>query len=89
MEQARKNIAKLHNSNYDVDGHLADIKNALDRQLAENESAGSYVECFNKANWRRTLAAISTLFIQNACGNSWVIGYMSCKCSKELISTLY
>ncbi|PVH84991.1 general substrate transporter [Cadophora sp. DSE1049] len=77
MEQARKNIAKLHNSNYDVDGHLADIKTALDREQAENETSGSYAECFNRANWRRTLAAVSTLFIQNACGNSWVIGYMS------------
>lgn len=79
MDKARKNIARLHNSNYDVDGHLADIKNTLDLQHAENETEGSYKECFNKANWRRTLVAVSTLFIQNACGNSWVIGYMSCK----------
>ncbi|KAH6710899.1 general substrate transporter [Leptodontidium sp. MPI-SDFR-AT-0119] len=78
MEQARKNIAKLHNANYDVDGHLADIKNGLDREQAENETAGLYNDCFNKANWRRTLATVSTLFIQNACGNSRVIGYMSC-----------
>lgn len=79
MEQARKNIAKLHNANYDVDGHLADIKNGLDREQAENETAGLYNDCFNKANWRRTLATVSTLFIQNACGNSRVIGYMSCE----------
>ncbi|KUJ16500.1 general substrate transporter [Mollisia scopiformis] len=77
IDKARRNIVRLHNSNYDVDGHLAEIKRALDSQRAENETSGSYKECFNHANWRRTLAAVSTIFIQNACGNSWVIGYMS------------
>ncbi|KAG0651218.1 Maltose transport MAL11 [Hyphodiscus hymeniophilus] len=77
MEQARKNIVKLHNADFDVDGHLAEIKDSLDRLRMENESQGSYKECFNKANWKRTLVAVSVFFIQNACGSSWVIGYMS------------
>lgn len=70
---------KLHKADFDADGHLAEIKDALNRLKQENESQGSYMECFDKANWRRTLCAVSVMFIQNACGSAWVIGYMSCK----------
>ncbi|RDW95116.1 general substrate transporter-1 [Coleophoma crateriformis] len=77
MEQARKNIVRLHNADFDVDGHLAEIQDSLNRIRQENESQGSYLECFNKANWKRTLVAVSMIFIQNSSGSSWVIGYMS------------
>lgn len=76
-EKARNNIAKLHASDYDVDGHMAEIHDALARMNQDNESQGSMLECFQKKNLKRTMVAVSMFFIQNACGNSWVIGYMS------------
>jgi len=78
-EKARRNITKLHNADYDVDGHLAEIHDSLARQRQENESQGGFAECFKKAHLKRTVVCVSVIFIQNACGNSWVIGYMSCK----------
>ncbi|KAH8669748.1 putative general alpha-glucoside permease [Tricladium varicosporioides] len=76
-EKARENIVRLHSSSYDVDGHMAEIHDALARQRQDEEKKASFMECFTKKNWRRTLVCVSVIFIQNACGNSWVIGYMS------------
>jgi hypothetical protein len=78
-EKARENLVKLHAPDYDIDGHMAEIHETLARVNQDNASQGSMRECFSKKNWRRTLVAISPFFIQNACGNSWVIGYMSCE----------
>lgn len=78
-EKARANLVKLHDENYDIDGHMAEISESLKKIEQESESQGSMAECFNKENRKRTLVATSVFFIQNACGNSWVIGYMSCK----------
>lgn len=76
-EKARANLVKLHDADYNIDGHMAEIHDSLARINQENESQGSMAECFDRKNWKRTLVATSTFFIQNACGNSWVIGYMS------------
>ncbi|KAH8666500.1 general substrate transporter [Xylariales sp. PMI_506] len=76
-EKARANLVKLHDADYDVDGDLASIREALARQNQDNESQGTMAECFNKDNWKRTMVATSTFFIQNCCGSSWVIGYMA------------
>ncbi|KAF2000124.1 general substrate transporter [Amniculicola lignicola CBS 123094] len=76
-EKARKNIAKLHNPDYDVDGHMAQIHNALSRQNADDESQGSLAECFSRKHIKRTMVATSMFFIQNATGNAWVVGYMT------------
>ncbi|KAI1870583.1 uncharacterized protein JN550_005126 [Neoarthrinium moseri] len=76
-EKARANLVKLHDDSYDIDGNMAEIHESLARLNQENESQGSIAECFNRDNWKRTLVATSVFFIQNACGNSWVIGYMS------------
>ncbi|KIV98804.1 uncharacterized protein PV09_09454 [Verruconis gallopava] len=76
-EKARRNIEKLHKPGYDVDGKMAEIHDALARINKDNEGQGSMIECFNRRNIKRTLVATSMFFVQNACGNSWVIGYMS------------
>lgn len=76
-EKARHNIAKVHDSDYDIDGHMAEIHDSLARQHADNESQGSISECFSRKHIVRTLVASSMFFIQNASGNAWVIGYMS------------
>lgn len=78
-EKARRNITKLHRADYDVDGKMAEIHDALARMNQDNESQGSMLECFNRKNLKRTMVATSMFFVQNACGNSWVIGYMSCE----------
>ncbi|KAF1848237.1 general substrate transporter [Cucurbitaria berberidis CBS 394.84] len=76
-EKARHNLAKVHDAGYDIDGHMAEIHDSLARQNADNESQGSIAECFTRKHIIRTLVATSMFFIQNASGNSWVIGYMS------------
>ena len=74
---ARHNIIKLHDSDYDVDGHMAKIHNSLARMNADNETQGSILECFSKKHIKRTMVATSIFFIQNASGSAWVVGYMS------------
>ncbi|EQB55591.1 Solute carrier family 2 facilitated glucose transporter member 5 [Colletotrichum gloeosporioides] len=76
-EKARKNLERLHDSTYDYDGHMAEIHESLARQNQDNDSQGSYLECFSKAARKRTLVAIGMFFIQNASGPGWVVGYMS------------
>ncbi|KAH8900772.1 general substrate transporter [Thozetella sp. PMI_491] len=76
-DRARQTIAKLHGPDYDVDGHLADIRTTLEQQHSESRSQGTMAECFTRENWRRTAVAVMMFFIQNACGTGWVIGYMS------------
>ncbi|KAL2678381.1 hypothetical protein Neosp_009127 [[Neocosmospora] mangrovei] len=76
-DKARHNLAKLHDSSYDLDGHLAEIHDSLGRQNQDNEAQGSFAECFNSDNWKRTLVAAGMFFIQNASGPAWVVGYMS------------
>ncbi|KAJ4178842.1 hypothetical protein NW767_014770 [Fusarium falciforme] len=49
----------------------------LRRQNQDNEAQGSFAECFNSDNWKRTLVAAGMFFIQNASGPAWVVGYMS------------
>lgn len=78
-DHARKNLAKLHSADYDIDGHMAEIRESLLRVSQGKESEGSMAECFSKKQWKRTLVGTSIYFIQNAAGNSWVIGYMTCK----------
>ncbi|KAH7136305.1 general substrate transporter [Dactylonectria macrodidyma] len=77
VEKARENLARLHDSSYDLDGHLAEIHDSLGRQNHDKDSQGSYAECFDKDNRKRTLVAVSMFFIQNASGPAWVVGYMS------------
>jgi hypothetical protein len=78
-DKARANLVKLHDDQYDIDGHMAEISESLKKLTQDDESQGTMAECFDKENWKRTLVATSVFFIQNACGNSWVIGYMSCE----------
>jgi len=78
-DKARANLIRLHGADYDVEGHMAQIHDALARMNQDNESQGSLAECFHKKQIKRTMVATSMFFIQNACGNSWVIGYMSCE----------
>lgn len=78
-EKARNNLERLHDSTYDFDGHMAEIHESLARQNQDNDSQGSYLECFSKTARKRTLVAIGMFFIQNASGPGWVVGYMSCK----------
>ncbi|EHK99053.1 putative General alpha-glucoside permease [Glarea lozoyensis 74030] len=70
IEKARHNIVRLHNADYDVDGHLAEISEALAKDRSENEEQASFADCFKRDHWQRTLACVSIIFIQNACGNS-------------------
>ena len=56
---------------------MAEIHESLARMTAENENEGTLVECFSRANIKRTLVSTFIFFIQNASGSVWVIGYMS------------
>lgn len=38
---------------------------------------GTFSECFNKRNWKRTSVAVMAFVIQNFSGMGWVVGYMS------------
>ncbi|CAK7226912.1 hypothetical protein SCUCBS95973_006360 [Sporothrix curviconia] len=76
-DKARKNLEKLHNADYDFDGHMAEIRETVSAQQRHSSSQGGMIECFSRENWRRTLVATSMFFIQNACGSAWVIGYMT------------
>ncbi|VUC27034.1 unnamed protein product [Clonostachys rosea] len=76
-EKARKNLEKLHDADYDFDGHMAEINDSLTLQRQQNDSQGGMLDCFKKDAWKRTLVATSMFFIQNCCGAVWVIGYMS------------
>ncbi|CAI6093058.1 hypothetical protein V2G26_017997 [Clonostachys chloroleuca] len=76
-EKARKNLEKLHDADYDFDGHMAEITDSLTLQRQQNDSQGGMLDCFKKDAWKRTLVATSMFFIQNCCGAAWVIGYMS------------
>jgi len=77
-DKARQNLEKLHDAGYDFDGHMAEISENVAAQQQHSSSQGGMLECFSRDHWRRTLAATSMFFIQNACGSSWVIGYMAC-----------
>ncbi|KAH7013116.1 general substrate transporter [Ilyonectria destructans] len=76
-EKARQNIAKLHKSDYDVDGKMAEIQQSLARLNQDNSSQGSMAECLSRKQIKRTVVATSMFFIQTASGNAWVVGYMS------------
>ena len=77
QEKARQIISKLHKSDYDIDGKMAEIHDALARINENNEGQGTILECLNRKNIKRTMVATSMFFIQNASGNAWVLGYMS------------
>lgn len=79
VEKARGNLERLHDPSYDFDGHMAEIRESIARHNEDDDSQGSYAECFSKAAWKRTLIATSMFFIQNASGPVWVVGYMSCR----------
>jgi hypothetical protein len=76
-DKARDNIAKLHRPDYDVDGHMAQVHDALARMNADDETQGSVWECFHSKNIKRTIVSAFIFFIQNSTGSVWVIGYMS------------
>lgn len=76
-DQARRNLTKLHDGGYDVDGAVAEIKEALARVSADKDAQGSLAECFARDQWRRTLAGSGMFFVQNASGAIWVVGYMA------------
>ncbi|KAH8879311.1 hypothetical protein GQ53DRAFT_849711 [Thozetella sp. PMI_491] len=76
-EKARTNLTKLHAPEYDIDGHMAEIRESLARINQDNTSQGTMLECFGRDHWKRTMVATSVFFIQNACGSAWVVGYMS------------
>lgn len=50
---------------------------ALAYQHEQEAKQGSMSDCFKEDQWRRTLVAGMSFFIQNATGMGWVIGYMS------------
>ncbi|CAG8958573.1 hypothetical protein HYFRA_00009890 [Hymenoscyphus fraxineus] len=76
IEKAKKNIRRLRNSEFDVDGYIASIEIDLETQ-ARTEREASFKECFRGKNSKRTLIAMSTFFIQSICGIGWIIGYMA------------
>ncbi|CAG9976109.1 unnamed protein product [Clonostachys byssicola] len=76
-DKARAILDKLHSPSYDVDGRIAEIKSALQQETETQQSQGSFKDCFNAQNWRRTLVAVMAFVIQNFSGMGWVVGYMS------------
>ena len=87
-DKARANIIKLHDTSYDIEGKMAEIHESLARMNSENEEQGGMLECFSRKQIKRTMVAVSMFFIQNACGNAWVVGYMSCMCHIRQASCL-
>ncbi|KXJ94169.1 general substrate transporter [Microdochium bolleyi] len=78
-DKARENLAKLHGPDFNLDGAIADIRESLTRESQEQEgnNKARIVECFSRAQWRRTLAGAGMFAVQNQSGSAWVIGYMS------------
>lgn len=76
-DKARKNVAKLHAADFDLDGAIAEIRESLVRVSKEKEAQASLAECFSRDQWKRTLAGAGMFFVQNASGAGWVIGYMA------------
>lgn len=76
-DAARKVLQKLYKPSYDVDGRIAEIKTALQQQSDSERTQGTFKDCFNSQNWKRTSVAVMAFVIQNFSGMGWVVGYMS------------
>lgn len=58
---ARKALARLHGADNHIDERLAHISKTIQEENGGHEiEAGSYLECFNGANLKRTLTVIFT-----------------------------
>ena len=75
VEAAKKSIRKMYGAEV-VEIKVAEIQGILRDESASAEQAGSFKDCFNSANRKRTLTAISVFFVQNMSGIGWVVGYM-------------
>lgn len=76
-DKARKVLARLHESTYDIDGRLAEIKSALHQESEIKKAQGSLKDCLKGGNLKRTLVCVMGFVIQTFSGMGWVIGYMS------------
>lgn len=74
---ARKALDRLYGPSYDVDGRIAEIKQTLQKDDEDQEAQGSFKDCFDRGNWKRTVVAVMTFVVQTFSGMVWVIGYMS------------
>ncbi|KAM0335576.1 hypothetical protein ACHAQA_000624 [Verticillium albo-atrum] len=76
-DKAREVLAKLHDSSFDADGRIAEIRSAMHQEHEAQQTQGSFKDCFNKKNWKRTSVAMMAFVIQNFSGMGWIVGYMS------------
>jgi hypothetical protein len=76
-DKARDSIARLHRPDYDVDGHMAQVHDALARMNADDETQGSVWECFDCKNIKSTVVSAFIFFIPNPTCSVWIIGHMS------------
>ncbi|KAH6686402.1 general substrate transporter [Plectosphaerella plurivora] len=76
-QEARSVLAKLHKSSFDIDGRIAEIRSAMRQEHEAQQSQGSFKDCFNAQNRKRTGVAMMAFVIQNFSGMGWIVGYMS------------
>ncbi|KAL2811271.1 general substrate transporter [Aspergillus granulosus] len=74
-DAAKDSIRFLYPSTTSVDEMLERITLNLSH-VSSLEAAGSFKQCFNRANAMRTVVALSVFFIQACSGVSWILGYM-------------
>ena len=75
-EDAKKSIARLYGSHV-VESKFDEIQDILAKEEEAAKQAGSYKDCFNAANRKRTLIALSIYLTTNMSGTAWVVGESS------------
>lgn len=76
-EAAKKTLTKLHDSSFDIEGRLAEIKTALHQQAESSKTQGGFKDCFKRDSWKRTTVCLMGFVVQNFSGIGWIIGYVS------------
>ena len=72
-EQAKKSIARLYGAST-VDAKMAEIHEILEKEAEAAKQAGSFWDCWNSENRKRTLIALSIYLTTNMSGTAWVVG---------------
>jgi MFS family permease len=72
-EEARKSIARLYGS-HKVEEKMENIRMILEDQAQAAEQSGSFRDCFNAKNRKRTLITLSIYMTTNMAGTAWVVG---------------
>lgn len=49
----------------------------MQQESDSQQKQGTFKDCFNKKNWRRSCVAMMAFVIQNFSGMGWIVGYMS------------